>query len=72
MAHDYAVTVQLALPRPIAAVRVRLPIGDVPRRFADFLNQVYAASRTGAIELDGQNSSFTAEMRTETPTWNSA
>ena len=55
MAHEYAVTVQLARPRSIAAVRVRLPIRDVPRRFADYLDQVYAASRTGAIELDGQN-----------------
>jgi hypothetical protein len=55
MAHEYAVIVQTAQPRSIAAVRVRLPIRDVPRRFADFLNQVYAASRGGAIELDGQN-----------------
>jgi len=55
MTHEYAVTVQLAQPRSIAAVRVRLPIRDVPRRFADYLNQVYAASRAGAIELDGQN-----------------
>ena len=55
MAHEYAVTVQLAEPRSIAAVRVRLPIRDVPRRFAEFLDQVYAASRSGAIELDGQN-----------------
>jgi effector-binding domain-containing protein len=55
MAHEYAVTVQIAQPRSIAAVRVRLPIRDVPRRFADFLNQVYAASRAAAIELDGQN-----------------
>jgi effector-binding domain-containing protein len=51
----YAVALQLAQPRSIAAVRARLPLRDVPRRFADFLNQVYAASRTGAIELDGQN-----------------
>ncbi len=55
MTHEYAVTVQLARPCSIAAVRVRLPIRDVPRRFADYLNQVYAASRAGAIELDGQN-----------------
>jgi effector-binding domain-containing protein len=55
MAHEYVVTVQLAQPRSIAAVRVRLPIRDVSRRFADFLGQVYAASRAGAIELDGQN-----------------
>lgn len=55
MPHEYAVTVQLAQPRSIAAVRVRLPIRDVPRRFAEYLNQIYAASRAGAIELDGQN-----------------
>src|SRR5712671_5678094 len=55
MAHQYVVTVQLAQPRSIAAVRVRLPIRNVPRRFAEFLDQVYAASRAGAIELDGQN-----------------
>jgi hypothetical protein len=55
MAHQYAVTVQLAQPRSIAAVRVRLPIRAVPQRFAEFLGQVYAASRGGAIELDGQN-----------------
>jgi len=55
MAREYTVTVQMAHPRPIAAVRVRLPISDVPRRFADYLNQVYAASLAGAIELDGQN-----------------
>ena len=55
MTHEYAVTVQFARPRSIAAVRVRLRLRDVPRRFADYLNQVYAASRAGAIELDGQN-----------------
>jgi effector-binding domain-containing protein len=55
MGHEYKVALQLAHPRSIAAVRARLPIRDVPRRFAEFLNQVYAASRTGAIELDGQN-----------------
>jgi effector-binding domain-containing protein len=55
MVNEYAVTVRLAQPRSIAAVRVRLPIRDVSRRFAEFLDQVYAASRAGAIELDGQN-----------------
>ena len=28
---------------------------DVPRRFAEYLDQVYAASRAGAVQLDGQN-----------------
>src|SRR6266513_125277 len=55
MTHQCTVTVQLARPRSIAAVRFRLPIRDVTRLFADYLNQVYAASRAGAIELDGQN-----------------
>ena len=55
MANEYAVKVQLAQPRPIAAVRVRLPIRDVPRRFAEYLNQIYAAAHTGLIEVDGQN-----------------
>jgi len=55
MAHEHAVTVETARPRPIAAVRVRLPMRDVPRRFAEYLSQVYAASRSGAIEIDGQN-----------------
>lgn len=49
------VTLQVAAPRAIAAVRARLPIGRVPALFADYLNQVYAASRDGAIHLDGQN-----------------
>src|ERR671935_1280185 len=55
MVHEYEVTVQRAQPRPTAAVRVRLPIREVPYRFGYYLDQVYAASKTGAIELDGQN-----------------
>jgi effector-binding domain-containing protein len=55
MRHEYAVAVQRAQPRSIAAVRARLPIRDVPRRFTEYLNQVYAAARSGVIELDGQN-----------------
>ena len=55
MPNEYAVAVQQAHARPIAAVRARLPIADIPRRFADYLNQVYAAARAGAIEVDGQN-----------------
>ena len=55
MAHEYAVTTQNAQPRSIAAVRVRIPLRDVPRQFANYLNQVSAASRAGLVELDGQN-----------------
>src|SRR3954464_7381900 len=49
------VTLQLATPRSIAAVRARLPIERVPASFTAYLNQVYTAARNGAIPLDGQN-----------------
>jgi hypothetical protein len=55
MPEGESVTLQIATPRAIAAVRARLPIGRVPALFADYLNQVYAASRGGAVRLDGQN-----------------
>jgi effector-binding domain-containing protein len=50
-----SVSLEIAAPRAIAAVRARLPIGRVPAMFAEYLNQVYAAAREGAIRLDGQN-----------------
>ena len=55
MKSDYTVTVARAAARPLAGVRARLPIGSVSRRFREFLDQVYAAKRAGAVELDGQN-----------------
>ena len=55
MVREYTVTVQSTPSRPIAAVQIRLPIADVPRRFADYLHQVYSAARGGALDLDGQN-----------------
>ena len=55
MAHDYAVTITRMSPRPVAAVRARLPVAEVPRRFATELGRVYAAARGGGIDLDGQN-----------------
>ena len=42
-------------PRRLAAVRARLPVADVPRRFREFLDQVYAAKKSHGLELDGQN-----------------
>jgi effector-binding domain-containing protein len=51
----YAVSVQRATPRIIAAVHARLPVNAVPSTFRVYLDQVYAAARTGAIHLDGQN-----------------
>lgn len=50
-----SVSVTVATPRAIAAVRARLPIRRVPTMFSEYLNQVYAASRDGLIQLDGQN-----------------
>jgi effector-binding domain-containing protein len=45
----------MAAPRAIAAVRARLPGRRIPAVFAEYLNQVYAAARGGAMQLDGQN-----------------
>jgi hypothetical protein len=49
------VSVQTATPRAIAAVRARVRAGAVGSVFKEFLDQVYAAARSGAIDLDGQN-----------------
>jgi len=51
----YTVSLQIAAPRTIAAVHARLPIGAVPSTFRRYLDQVYAAGRSGAVQLDGQN-----------------
>ena len=41
--------------RALAGVRARVPIGRVAEYFGRCLDQVYAAAKTGAIVLDGQN-----------------
>lgn len=51
----YSVRVERAASREVAAVRASVPLREVPRRFAQYLDQVYAAARTGAVRLDGQN-----------------
>ena len=53
--HEHVVSLQTGLPRTIAAVHARLRIRDVPSTFRQYLDQVYAAARTGAVRLDGQN-----------------
>ena len=55
ISREYAVAVQLASPRIIAAVHARLAVPSVPGAFRQYLDQVYAAARAGAIHLDGQN-----------------
>ena len=51
----YSISVQRVTSRPLAVVRERLAIRDVPSRFRPLLDQVYAAKKGGAIALDGQN-----------------
>ncbi len=53
--HEYVVTQQTAVPRTIAAVHARVPIGKVSSTFGRYLDQVYATARAGAVALDGQN-----------------
>jgi effector-binding domain-containing protein len=51
----HAVTVQTVEPRNIAAVHARVLVEDIPKTFARYLDQVYAAAKAGAVQLDGQN-----------------
>lgn len=52
---EHTVLLHTAAPRTIAAVHARLPAASVPRDFRRYLDQVYAAAKTGAVHLDGQN-----------------
>ena len=51
---SYAVSLQRAAPRTIAAVHARLAPSRVPLEFKRYLDQVYAA-RANGLQLDGQN-----------------
>ncbi len=42
-------------PRPVAGVHAQVQRGRVGQEFGRHLDQVYAAARTGAVKLDGQN-----------------
>ena len=42
-------------PRPVAGVRAQVRLGQVGREFGKHLDQVYAAGKGGALQLDGQN-----------------
>ena len=42
-------------PRPVAGVHAQVRRGQVGREFGRCLDQVYAAGRAGAVQLDGQN-----------------
>ena len=51
----YDISVQRMAARPLAIVRERMLMRDVPRFFRPMLDQVYSAAKTNAISLDGQN-----------------
>jgi effector-binding domain-containing protein len=51
----FPVSSQVASPRTIAAVHARVTLAAVPSTFRQYLDQVYAAARAGAVHLDGQN-----------------
>lgn len=54
-ASHHPVSLQRAMPRTIAAVHARVPLGGVPGVFGRYLDQVYAAASAGDVQLDGQN-----------------
>lgn len=51
----YDVVASQVAPRLVAGVRAQVARGQVGREFGRHLDLVYAAARTGAISLDGQN-----------------
>jgi hypothetical protein len=55
LSREYNVTLRRASQRTIAAVQARVALHAVPNTFRTYLDQVYAAARAGAVQLDGQN-----------------
>ncbi len=51
----YDVAEVTVAPRLVAGVRANVALGRVAQEFGRYLDQVYAAGRTGAVQLDGQN-----------------
>ena len=51
----YKICAMAVAARPVAGVRAQIPRGRVAQEFGRCLDQVYAAARDGAVELDGQN-----------------
>lgn len=49
------ITIVETVPRTIAAVHARVVFGTIPQVFAQYLDQVYAAGKAGAVQLDGLN-----------------
>ena len=56
MSHTpYLVREASVAPRAVAGVHAQVPRGRVGQEFGRYLDQVYAAGRSGAVQLDGQN-----------------
>lgn len=51
----YEIREMTAAPRLVAGVRAEVPKGRVGQEFGRYLDQVYAAGRSGSVQLDGQN-----------------
>ena len=51
----YVISLATAGPRMIAAVHARVQVTSIPATFRLYLDQVYAAARSGSIQVDGQN-----------------
>jgi effector-binding domain-containing protein len=51
----YEVKESTVAARQVAGVRAEVMRGRVGLEFGRYLDQVYAAARTGAVQLDGQN-----------------
>lgn len=51
----YEIREVVIAPRLVAGVRASVPRGRVGQEFGRHLDQVYAAGRDGAVQLDGQN-----------------
>jgi len=51
----YVVNEVTVAARPVAGVRAQVRRGRVGQEFGRHLDQVYAAGRAGAVQLDGQN-----------------
>jgi hypothetical protein len=55
MSQPYQVREVPVTPRQVAGVGAQVPRGKVAEQFGRHLDQVYAAGRSGAVALDGQN-----------------
>ena len=53
--NHYPITEVTVEPRLVAGVRAVVPRGRVGEAFRQHLDQVYAAAKSGAVSLDGQN-----------------